>query len=64
MEVWQVGMFLGPAGADPVIRGSRHLQVKSDESTPGKPDPSTDKSLAARIAAHKRRQQEQEAGTT
>lgn len=60
MEVWQVGMFLGPDG-DPVIRGARQLTTKSDRgSEPAKPG--SDPTLAARIARQKRLQQE--AGAT
>jgi hypothetical protein len=60
MEVWQVGMFLGPNGSDPVIRGARQLSTRSDTDGPGKPP--ADRTLAARIARQKRLEQEREAG--
>ena len=66
MELWQIGMFLGPGDTDPVIRGSRQLVTKSDnEDTPSGRPPS-DPTLSARIARQKERerQQQQEADPT
>jgi hypothetical protein len=61
MELWQIGMFLGPDGGDPVIRGARQLTVKSDTDKPAAGlHPTADRSVAARIAAHKARQQQAE----
>ena len=65
MELWQVGMFLGPGETDPVIRGARQLVTKSDEDVPSERPPG-DPTLSARIARQKERerQQQQEADPT